>query len=786
MPPGSLIVGVDLAPIKPIPRCITFQSDITTDKCRATLRQHLKTLKADTVLHDGAPNVGTAWVQDAFSQAELVLQSLRLATDFLAPGGNFITKIFRSKDYNSLLWVFNQLFNKVEATKPPSSRNVSAEIFVVCREYKAPKKVDPRFLDAKTVFAELADAKPNHEAKVFNPEVKKRKREGYAEGDYTQFKEVSVTEFVETMDPIAVLGGSNKINLEERMNEKHVLAAVELERTSLEVRLCCNDLKVLGRKEFKSLLRWRLKIRDRLKKAADQADAEAAAAAGEPAAGEEVAEVVPMDEEMRIQEEMQKIRDQADSKKKKEKRRENERKTKEIVRMQMNMTTPMEIGMDQAGPYGEDSMFALRTADKINERVKLTNGRMHTVVDKEDSSDSEDEYGSDEDGDNLEGQLDDMYSQYQERKAATDAKYRAKKARTEHSDDEFEDFSDREERDGSSDDEVLEDENDDLSDGEEDASNSKPLFHDPASAPSGQSGLSKRAAMFFEQDIFQGITGMDDLTHDDSGIEMGDSDDSNNKAEVSVKPAIATKTAASAAGTPRMKVKPAEPIVSTETANDEDDDSFEVVKATTAPSAWTANSDPSAEPTKNGRPDVDIITAEAMTLAHALATGTQTRHSLLDDSFNKYTLRDVDGLPDWFLDDENQHSKLQRPITAAAAAAIKEKMRALNARPIKKVQEAKDRKKFRAARRLEKLKKKSAMLAEDEDVSEKDKANGIAKMMAKAAKKKPKQKVTVVVAGGHNKGGGRPRGVKGKYIMKDARMKKDVRGLKRAAKRNGK
>ena len=90
MPKDSIIVGVDLAPIKPISKVITFQSDITTEKCRATIRQHLKTWKADCVLHDGAPNVGTAWVQDSYNQAELALHSLKLATEFLIEGGAFV------------------------------------------------------------------------------------------------------------------------------------------------------------------------------------------------------------------------------------------------------------------------------------------------------------------------------------------------------------------------------------------------------------------------------------------------------------------------------------------------------------------------------------------------------------------------------------------------------------------------------------------------------------------------------------------------------------------------
>lgn len=519
MPASSLIVGVDLAPIKPIPRTITFQSDITTDKCRATIRQHLKTWKADTVLHDGAPNVGVAWVQDAFSQAELALQALKLATDFLIEGGTFVTKVFRSKDYNALLWVFNQLFTKVEATKPPSSRNVSAEIFVVCRGFKAPKRIDPKFLDPRSVFAELTAPTPNNEAKVFNPEKKKRKREGYEEGDYIQFKEASASEFIQTTDPIAMLGTLNKLSFMQPSNGDIALAALDkLPETTKEARDCCQDLKVLGRKEFRVLLRWRLKAREIFgfvtrKKTEDGKE------------DEEVAEVLPMDEELRIQEEMQQMNDRESSRRKREKKRDNERKQKEIIRMQLHMITPTEIGMEQAGPNGEDSMFALAAVDRAGAIERVAKGKMAVEAPQPDAETSEKEDESDPEEDKLDRELDELYNQYQERKSAADAKYRAKKSRKEHEDGDWEGFSDDPDDHKGASEQYQVDTSDDSDEEVERGNNSRLMLQHNASSAMTSSGLTRRASTFFQQDIFKDIGAIIADEAEDSAIHMESEDD---------------------------------------------------------------------------------------------------------------------------------------------------------------------------------------------------------------------------------------------------------------------
>ena len=181
------------------------------------------------------------------------------------------------------------------------------------------------------------------------------------------------------------------------------------------------------------------------------------------------------------------------------------------------------------------------------------------------------------------------------------------------------------------------------------------------------------------------------------------------------------------------------------------------------------------------------MTAEAVSLATALVNRQVTVNQLVDAGFNRHSTHNKDGLPSWFLDDEVKYYKTNIPTTKEAVAALRERQRALDARPIKKVAEAKARKKFKAVQRLEKARKKADGLMEAVDLGEGEKARQIGKVIGRAnGKDKLKQK-KLVVAKGSNKGvKGRPKGVKGKYKIVDARMRKEVRAEKRIKKAGAK
>jgi len=257
MPMQSLIIGVDLAPIKPIRGVQTFQDDITTDSCRNKIKSELHGWKVDCFLNDGAPNVGKNWLHDAYSQSVLTLHALKLACTFLRKGGWFITKVFRSKDYQALLWVFNEMFGKVYSTKPQASRNVSAEIFVVCQNFKYDNinKIDKKFFDPRSVFEEVEEnRKP---VSIMDFEFKKAKATGY-KGEFKplMFTQSTVEEFINCESVLTFLKDTNKIVVtdEERKQLK----------ISDNLYECLQDLKCCGKRDIKAIMKWHTKVRKSL------------------------------------------------------------------------------------------------------------------------------------------------------------------------------------------------------------------------------------------------------------------------------------------------------------------------------------------------------------------------------------------------------------------------------------------------------------------------------------------------------------------------------------------
>uniref|UniRef100_A0AAY5EK60 pre-rRNA processing protein FTSJ3 n=1 Tax=Electrophorus electricus TaxID=8005 RepID=A0AAY5EK60_ELEEL len=377
MPVSSLIIGVDLVPIRPIPSVVTLQEDITTEKCRQALRKELQTWKADVVLNDGAPNVGANWQHDAFSQAHLTLMALKLGCEFLVKGGTFVTKVFRSKDYQPLMWIFQQFFKKVQATKPQASRNESAEIFVVCQGFLAPDKIDNKFFDPKHAFKEVEVQVKTVKELVT---VKKPRAEGYGDGDLTLYHTFSATEFLRTENPVDFLSKTSEITFDSPELESHPA-------TSDEIKECCKDIKVLGRKELRVLLSWRSKLRrflaKKLRQEAKQLDQEISVGSSEDESDTEKGgkkKTVDRKEEQTEEEEEEMEMEKKLAELKAEELAELKRKKKRLLKERRKQRERVELKMDLPGASiadaGDSSMFSLGTIKKAQALDAVTAGDM--------------------------------------------------------------------------------------------------------------------------------------------------------------------------------------------------------------------------------------------------------------------------------------------------------------------------------------------------------------------------------------------------------------------------
>ncbi|XP_045543244.1 pre-rRNA 2'-O-ribose RNA methyltransferase FTSJ3-like, partial [Salmo salar] len=200
--------GVDLVQIKDIPNVVALTEDITTESADR-LWKELLTWKMHIVQNDGAPNVGANWVHDAFSHAHRTLMALKLACDIPAKGGMFATKVFRSKDCQPLLWIFQHFFKKVRATKHQASRNESAWTGLLSISgYPASDKIDNKFFDPKPAVMEV-----EVQAKAIKDlvPVMKPKAEGYTDGDLTLYHTFSTTANLKADNTVEFLSKANEV-----------------------------------------------------------------------------------------------------------------------------------------------------------------------------------------------------------------------------------------------------------------------------------------------------------------------------------------------------------------------------------------------------------------------------------------------------------------------------------------------------------------------------------------------------------------------------------------------
>lgn len=727
---SSIVIGIDLFPIKPIAGCISLAEDITTDKCRQELTKELKTWKADVVLNDGAPNVGRNWLFDAYAQICLSLSACKLATEFLRPGGWFVTKVFRSKDYNAFVWVLKQLFKKVYATKPSASRKESAEIFIVCQGYKAPTKIDPRFMDPKYVFEELEIEPASTSDLLKEPKsLKKPKAIGYESIDLRRI--VKASEYLQAENALDSLAIATEIQIDDPKIEKHPL-------TTHEMKECFKDIKVLGRKDLKDIIKWWKKLKEELyPTVAEEVEAS------------EPAKALTEDDKTEAElEEMEKFIDDMKLEESRDERRKKKKANKERSKLDQKLALKMVIKGD-SGPQetADENIFNLQEIKNKKVLEKFAEGEDITKKRKDRTKKAQSKmvaYDDDELHDD-EAHIPTLNSDADDDSDEIEEELGLDKPSEDEDDEDAGDWSLR----------------------------STPKNGAGASAPKGgalernrnplltdldyrdkDSKRVQKAKLWFEKDAFKNMQkteeGDQDLDLDSlvksykkRGIEViGESD----KPDLSM---LGKKA--------RRRARHDESKGKGNGSSDESDD--ENVEA---------KSEPKQKKIK--------LSEEELALGQMMVSSQKTKRDLVDGAWNRYMFND-DNLPDWFVEDEQKSMKRTLPVSEQLVDSYRKNLTEFNTRSIKKVMEAKARKKRQNKRKMEKITKKAEQIMENSDQTGQEKVKLLKKLYKKNENKKTE--VTYVVAKKTGIAGrkvSRPAGVKGRFKVVDPRLKKDIRG----------
>ncbi|MWG34734.1 23S rRNA (uridine(2552)-2'-O)-methyltransferase [Halomarina oriensis] len=125
------VVGVDLQRIEDVDGVETVRGDMTDEDVRAELVDRVG--EADVVLSDMAPNMTGEYNLDHARSVHLARQAFETAMEVLAPGGDFVAKVFDGPDLADLKADVEHEFRYVREVRPKASRKESSELYLVAK-----------------------------------------------------------------------------------------------------------------------------------------------------------------------------------------------------------------------------------------------------------------------------------------------------------------------------------------------------------------------------------------------------------------------------------------------------------------------------------------------------------------------------------------------------------------------------------------------------------------------------------------------------------------------------
>ncbi|WP_281194514.1 RlmE family RNA methyltransferase [Halorubrum sp. F4] len=130
---SGTVIGVDLQRIDDLDEhgVETIRGDMTEERTRHYLREAVGEGGADVVVSDMAPNMTGEYSLDHARSVHLARQAFDVAKELLAPGGDFVVKVFQGEDLDGFRDEVADAFEYVKTTSPPASRDASSEVYLV-------------------------------------------------------------------------------------------------------------------------------------------------------------------------------------------------------------------------------------------------------------------------------------------------------------------------------------------------------------------------------------------------------------------------------------------------------------------------------------------------------------------------------------------------------------------------------------------------------------------------------------------------------------------------------